>query len=424
MSNKNSNYNSNNNKNNNKKNNKNNKTNSFNKQVSLCLKDCKLFENKDTKIKYLDKLLYKTDDEYQKSFDDIIEFSKSITTPKKNAINTIIYHADNEDGLFSAYIVWKYLKDNDKTDDLEIIPMKPASAQHKIDYRLQGISDQLKDKNIIILDISYSKINLEFIVKNAKKVYIIDDHPRRNNDLKNMNDLKNSSFIGDDKHAAIAYTWKFFYPKENVPIFVQSIDNNDRKLNLPFIYHQNLIRTYNSFRITHSPYLKKFDSLKSFEKLNEIFFEVDQNFKLLVGHYYDEIANNIKEQVARNASKQYFQGHPVYVLNYNDPVLYKMVGRQMITNAEQRKDDIHFAVLWGYEYTSQAYKVFLSEKHTGGNPKYNLKNIAETLARKGGHRKGGGGSRFVGNFYWPRDKKHDIWDLFTKTATFIKDKKN
>ena len=91
--------------------------------------------------------------------------------------------------------------------------------------------------------------------------------------------------------------------------------------------------------------------------------------------------------------------------------------------AEKKKDDIHFAVLWGYEYTSQAYKIFLSEKHFG-SPKYNLKNIAETLGKIGGHRRGGGGSRYVGNFYWPKDKKHDIWELFTKYPTYLKDKRN
>ena len=79
----------------------------------------------------------------------------------------------------------------------------------------------------------------------------------------------------------------------------------------------------------------------------------------LIGHYYDELANNIKEQVARNARKATFQGHPVYVLNYNDPVLSRMVARQMLTNAQKAGDNIHFAVLWGYEYTSNAYRVQL-----------------------------------------------------------------
>ena len=63
---------------------------------------------------------------------------------------------------------------------------------------------------------------------------------------------------------------------------------------------------------------------------------------------------------------------------------------------------------------------FLSEKHTGGTPKHNLPMIASKLGDIGGVKRGGGGSKFIGNFYWPHNKKHDIWDLFTKEATFLR----
>jgi hypothetical protein len=142
-------------------------------------------------------------------------------------------------------------------------------------------------------------------------------------------------------------------------------------------------------------------------------------FTTLVGHYYDEVINNIKDQVARNARTTYFQGVKVAVLNYNDPVLYKKVARQMITNAQKQGENVAFAVLWGYEYTNNAYKVFLSEPHEG-KPKYNLKQVAEKLGAIGGERKGGGGAAFVGNFYWPRKRNMDIWDLFTRESTYVK----
>ena len=42
----------------------------------------------------------------------------------------------------------------------------------------------------------------------------------------------------------------------------------------------------------------------------------------------------------------YFDGHfPVYILNFKDPALYKMVAKQMITNAKNRGHNIAFAVL-------------------------------------------------------------------------------
>ena len=55
----------------------------------------------------------------------------------------------------------------------------------------------------------------------------------------------------------------------------------------------------------------------------------------------------------------------------------------------------------------------MSEKH-GPPPRFNLQELAKELGNKGGHRLSGFGSKYVGNFYWPRDKSHDIWDLFDK----------
>ena len=341
------------------------------------------------------------------------KFSKSITTQKKNAINCIIYHTENSDGIMSANIAVNYLIEH-KKNDIYIIPIGPFSGSGFIDKRLTIHNNHMKDKNILILDLEYNKENLEHIRKLAKNVYIIDDHS-----IANKNN--NLHFIGD-KHACIAYTWKFFYPKKEIPLYVQIIDNDDRKLQLPHLSQYRNMSSFFNYRIFHNPYLKiKFDSIEDFSNLNYIINDEYNFISNLIGHYYDELANNIKEQVARNARKATFQGHPVYVLNYNDPVLYKMVARQMLSNAKKRDDNIHFAVLWGYEYTNQCYKVYLCEFHHG-KPKYNLPKIAKQLGNIGGKLKGGGGAKYVGNFYWPHSKDKDIWDLFSKN--YLKNKYN
>lgn len=387
-----------------------------NSNVSACLKDCKLFENSDFKMSHMAPATFKNEANYQKSFDDIIKFSKSIPIADKKAINCCIYNKNNDDGLFSAWVYYKFV--DSKVQPI-FIPLSPSSG-NTADFHLKKHLNDLKDKTVIIVDLAYSVANLKLIASVAKSIYIVDDHPRSQNELKaleTVNKAKNRWFIGDDKHSAVAYTWKFFFPEDPVPILVQYIDNDDRKLQLPHLFYDRAFKTYISYRITHSPYIKKFTTYEAFEKLDEQLKNVDKNFMLTIGHYYDEVVNNIKDQVARNASFQYFQGHPVYVLNYNDPVLYKMVARQMITNAEKANKKIDFAVLWGWEYTTNAYKVFLSEKHTNQQPKFNLPNMARALAKKGGHPHGGHGTRFIANFYWPRKPGFDIWDLFTKNRS-------
>jgi hypothetical protein len=181
--------------------------------------------------------------------------------------------------------------------------------------------------------------------------------------------------------------------------------------------------SFYNYRIFHNPYLQKnginFDKISDFEYLETVIKDEYNNISNIIGHYYEELANNIKDQVARNARFAHFEGHPVYVLNYNDPVLSRMVARQMLTNAKTKGDNIDFVVLWGYEYTNQCYRIQLVEFH-GGTPKHNLPYIAKTLANIGGLDKGGGGAKFVGNFYWPKNKDRDIWDLFSKIPRFIK----
>jgi len=391
----------------------NGKNKDFNKSVSNCLQKCDLFlEYKKQNTNSIP--IYKDEDEYQNSFQDVFAFSKDITPSKKKSINTIIFNTNNADGIFSAYVAIKFLKENN-IENIKVIQGKPASG-NSVNSRLKYIENDIKNKNVLIVDIAYSKVNLNYMAKLAKSIIVIDDHPSKNRNLTEGLNENIKYFVGD-KHSAVGYTWKFFFPTKKVPMYIQYIDNDDRKLFLPYIIHNTTFRDFMNYRFIHSPYLH-FKDESDFNKLDELIENIDIDFMNVVGHYYFEVTNNIKDQVAINAQKRYFQGHPVYVLNYNDPVLYKMVARQMITNAEKKGDNIHFAVLWGFEYTTNLYKVFMSEKHSG-TPKYNLKQIAEKLGRVGGTKRGGGGAVYIGNFYWPKNNKMDIWNLFTDKPTYL-----
>ena len=165
-------------------------------------------------------------EEYEKSFDDMLEFSKKITPAKKD-INCIIFHTENSDGIMSANIALKFLLENKKSD-IHLIPAKPSSGLGKLNYRITQHEESMKNKNILILDLQYNQEMLTYFKNLAKNVYVIDDHS-----IANSNDP--NYFIGNGNHAAIAYTWKFFYPKKNVPLYVQIIDNDDRKLQLPYL---------------------------------------------------------------------------------------------------------------------------------------------------------------------------------------------
>lgn len=392
-----------------------NRRRNTNKKISDCLKKCELFQNKNSKISSSSHSAYETEANYQKSFTEIEKFAKSITEKARKSIDCCIYNQNNDDGLFSAWVFYKYLvHTGNATDKITFVPLSPASG-NRPDWHLEKKLEFIRGRNVIVCDIAYSRPNLEVIAKEAASVYMIDDHPRTERELKELDEipkLKGNWFIGDEKHSAVAYTWKFFFPKDPAPVVVQYIDNDDRKLHLPFLFYDRAFKSYISYRITHSPYIKKFTNVDAFARLDNQIENIDKNFMLMVGYYYDELVNNLKDQIAKNAAYKRFQGHNVAVLNFNDPALYKMVARQMITNAEKSGNNVDFAVLWGWEYTTNAYKVFLSEKHTGKPPRFNLPALAQRLGQKGGHNLGGKGTKYIGNFYWARKKGQDIWDLF------------
>jgi len=386
-------------------------------RIMNCVKDCNIFDDSTNKSRVDNrfKSRYPTEKDYQNSFDDIISFSKSLTEKERNSIDAIMYNENNNDGMISAYIAWLYFKENKSNKLPMFIPAKPSSSNTILNFRLKKHEPNLKGKTLLIVDISFGKANYQYLTSVCSNIIIVDDHKiqTKNNIASFINKFSNIKHFIGDTHSACGYVWKFFFPKKDVPYYIMIIDNKDKKLFLPFIprLKSQYFTSYLSFRVTNSPYLNKNDP-HYFDKVNKL-LNVDSNYSSIVGLFYTQIEENIKEQVARNARPATFQGFRVYVLNFNDPVLYKKVARQIITNVEKKGEHIDFVVLYGYEFTVNAYKIFLSEKHSG-TPKYNLPLMAQKLSKINGMSRGGLGKEYIANFYWKRTDKYDIWDLFTK----------
>ncbi len=367
------------------------KTKNFNKLAANAVKSYEFKNGKN-----MTKGRYKTEKEYQDSFDDILQFQKKYSDIQKKAINVVIFHDDNNDGVISAYIAWKYLV-NDNKKDVKFLPMKPHHGQN-VNRRISGREDIINNGNVLILDISYGNNTFDYINKRAKSMIVIDDHvgTTRYSDP--------NIFVGDG-HATVGYTWKFFYPKEKVPKIVQYVDDSDGKLFLPFISFSNLFSVSLGFRFVHNIF--KSMGPDTFGELHELFKDDNVNFFIFVGRYFEEVRDHLKNQIAANARIQNFQGYKVGTLNMNIPSLSKNIGRQIVTNM---KDKIDFAVLFGYEFSlaDPAWRVQLIDDHM--QTKIDLGKLGEKLGKIGGHNYGGGGHFHVANFYW----KNDVFDLFRK----------
>ena len=390
----------------------------FNKVLSNCISKYEVFDPKKGDIDIVE-----SEKQYQESFGDIEKFASQFTAKQKKDIDVIIYHDSNNDGLFSGYLAWRYLYLEHDQKDLLIFPFRPESNPHQISRSIERVLSQLKGRNVFIADLQYGKVTKMAIANVAKTLYIIDDHATRDN--ANVKYPANVyQFVGDGKHGAAPYVWTFFYTKEPVPMILQYVDSKDRQLYLKHTPYANLFSSTLGFRISSNPYIPRHSRQevdgKFYQEVHKFFEEGDAKIWVFMGKYFDEVLENIKDQIAVNGSVQSFQGYKVITMNFNAPSLNNRVARQLLTNSDKKGENVDFSVIWGWEYAANAYRVQLYEREVKGEqPKYDLPGMAKKLGKIGGTPRGGGGSRYKGNFYWPRSKGKDIWDLFTKQKTFL-----
>ncbi len=377
----------------------------FDKILNKCLKGKDLMEtslNKNEKKRL--------NEEYDNSFDEILKFRSNMTKKDIESIDTIVYHNENNDGMFSAAIAYHYYNElyknnNNKLNNIMLVPDKPKNLYKFLNPMEK---ERYKDRTILILDLSFSPEYLQELKKICKALYIIDDHSA-NNMYQN-----NKIFIGTN-HAACANVFKFFYPKEKVPKLIKIIDISDSKLGLgKYTNYMNLVAVTIGHRYTHNKRVMKDPKILMKELWNLCELE-NLSSLVVIGHYMDEVEESLKEQIAINAKPMNFLGYKVGALNYNSPALNKKVLRQINTNFEKKGIPIDFAVVFGYEFSSNGYSITMADNHRE-NSKIDLGELAKKIAKLGGHPKGGFGHRHSSHAYFGRKPGQDIWDLFDKKS--------
>lgn len=123
-------------------------------------------------------------------------------------IDVVVYHKNCNDGKAAAACAMKYLRHS-----VKYIPLN---------YGNEFDTDLFRDKNIILLDYSFKKPELEKVRKIAKKVMILDHHASAMEDLK---DTEGCFFNMTESGASLA--WEYFFPGEIVPKFIQYIKDRD-----------------------------------------------------------------------------------------------------------------------------------------------------------------------------------------------------
>ncbi|MEK7543023.1 MAG: DHHA1 domain-containing protein [Patescibacteria group bacterium] len=119
----------------------------------------------------------------------------------------ILYHIDCPDGFGAAWVAWKKFGNR-----AEYIAVQPRILP---ETKLQG-------REIYILDNSYPVKTLEALLKNNRRVVVIDHHKSSMMDVKSV-----PEHVFDLNHSGAVLAWKYFFPQKKLPSLLAYIEDND-----------------------------------------------------------------------------------------------------------------------------------------------------------------------------------------------------
>lgn len=126
----------------------------------------------------------------------------------------IIYHKNCFDGFSSFFLIHNK---NLLTDDALIYPDYPYS---------KSIPPEIKDKNLIIVDVAYNIKLIKEIANQVKELYFIDHHISIHKDMENLQ-LPNTTVIYDKTKSGSRLIWDTFYNSVKIPAFIKYIEDYD-----------------------------------------------------------------------------------------------------------------------------------------------------------------------------------------------------
>ena len=126
----------------------------------------------------------------------------------------IIYHNQCRDGFGAAFAAWKKFGDS--------ASYIPRNTQ-------DGVPEDLKNKEIYILDYSYPLDVLEKLVAENKRVVVIDHHQSAKDAV-----MAFPGNVFDSEHSGAVLAWEYFHPGTEMPKLLLYIEDHDLwRMSLP-----------------------------------------------------------------------------------------------------------------------------------------------------------------------------------------------
>lgn len=326
----------------------------------------------------------------------------------RKSFNMIIYHRGCLDGFTGFFVAYNSGR---LTQDVLVYSDVPSARSAPPD---------IKNKDVIIIDVAYKKMVLEEIIKLANSVVFIDHHISIAEDVRELKEKYDKistdkiKIVYDDKRSGATLAWKYFNSRQTAPLFLKYVEDQDTgkwefENTKPFI----LALKANYHLSTESKSLNKWFRLLNKENVTEMIEEGRSMEKYL--HHLVNI-NLPRHSLYRFPSKKLvdFVKH-----NNNDnnndnndnSVNFPKVGEfkvavfvgfhcPSITDlaiAAFERIECDFVLMWIYNLDKKEYVISMRSKDI------DVSNIAKVM--------GGGGHKLAAAFSFSK-KLIDIDDIF------------
>lgn len=163
----------------------------------------------------------------------------------------IIYHAHCPDGFGSAWAAYQKFG-----DQASYVPMK----------RGEELTEGLEDKEVYMVDFSYSKESLRLVEEKAKKFVVIDHHISSEADVRSVKE-----HVFKLEHSGAYLTWQYFFPEKKVPLAIEYLSAGDIGA-FNTLKDQDLLEFYlTSIPLTFESYSQAVADFESEETLRSVY---------------------------------------------------------------------------------------------------------------------------------------------------------
>lgn len=258
----------------------------------------------------------------------------------------VIYHADCRDGFGAAYAAWKKFG-----KDASYVPLNAS---------VNTPPEGLIDKEVYVVDFSFTQDVLQGMLDTNKSVLVIDHHITAKEAVESF-----KGNIFDNDHSGAVLSWKYFHPGTTVPPLLEYVEDHDLwRFALP--ENREFGVALGTVPMTFEAWESLIEELKNTDTLINFISK-----GALLAKFEDKLVAHMMTRKERVL----FEGHEIWVLNTSEYA--SVLGNQLAElNVAEEKMPI------GIVYY-----------HSDGKIKMSLRSIGDTDVSAIAQKYGGGGHK-------------------------------